>query len=663
MVLAVCQRLLQSTGDAEDAFQATFLVLIRKAGSIGRGAAVGPWLYRVAYRVALRARAARARRARREQSDIQEMAAPPGLDPAWHDFRQVLDEEVNRLPARQRAVFVLCCLEGKTGAEVARQLGLSPGTVSSRLTRARQRLRRGLTRRGLAPGAGAWAAALTRESQAASIPAGLIDSTLRGARLFASGKDVAGVLSGRAVPLAEGVVRAMFLTRLQIAALLMLIAGLLIAGGILTRQALVAAPADEAREAKPHSGPAVVHVVKPQPGGLERVTTQPCQVEAFAKVDITAAVSGRLKAQAVDLGDVVKKGQLLAEIDAPLLDLEEKQATAAVQQARAAVHEAEARIAIARAGVGAAEHAVVQKEAEVEPARAALSFREQQLTRMEDLFKQKSIEERVVEERRDQMLAARGQASAAAAAVKTAQAELEIQKSKVVQAEAGLQTARADLDAAGVTLEKAQYTRGLARIVSPVDGVITRRNFSEGQHVQQGGLGSAVALLTVQRTDRLRVVTAVPDRDVPSVHPGLRVGLTLDALPGVSFADAKVSRIGFAEDPATHTMRVEIDVPNPTQQLRPGMYGTATLHLGPGPADALRLPASALVRKGPGEPGAVYVVRDGKAHRTPVQVGTSNGKEMEVLSGLKPDDLVVTDPDGLRGDVVPVKRTEKPAPK
>src|SRR4051812_45976040 len=122
-VLGVCRRLLSDPHDAEDAFQATFLVLARKAGSIARREAGGSWLYRVAYRVALRARAERAKRATTQQVDADALPAPLGVDRGWQELRQVLDEEVNRLPARHRAAFVLCCLEGKTGEEAARQLG------------------------------------------------------------------------------------------------------------------------------------------------------------------------------------------------------------------------------------------------------------------------------------------------------------------------------------------------------------------------------------------------------------------------------------------------------------------------------------------------------------------------------------------------------------
>jgi RNA polymerase sigma factor (sigma-70 family) len=659
MVRAVCCRLLPGSHDVDDAFQATWLVFVRKAGSIARGQAVGAWLHRVAYRVALRARAGLARRVGREQTGVEPVAVATGDDPAWHDFRQALDEEVERLPARERAAFVLCCLEGKTGGEVARQLGCPPGTVSSRLTRARQRLRDRLARRGLAPSAAALAA-LAGEGRAAPVPADLVHSTLKAALVFAAGKAAPGVLPGRAVALAEGVLTTMVLTRLRIAALLVLVAGLLAAGGVLTHHALTAARAGEARGAKPSAGapdgPAVVRVAKPRPGGLERLTRQPGSVRAVEQVEVAAAVPGRLKAQAVDIGDQVKQGQLLAEIDAPLLALEEKQAAAAVQQAKGAVREAEARVATARAAAEFAESMALQREAEVKSAKATETFRQKQLARFKELLENKAVDQKLVDEKEDELAAANAQLVAAAAAVRTAKADLKVQKGKLAQAEAGLEAAQAGVDAAQVALEKAQYTRGLTRVTSPVDGVVTRRNYSIGQDVQPGGPGAGLPLLTVERIDRVRVVAAVPDRDVPLTQPGKPVDLTFDALPGVRFSGLKVARIGFVEEPETRTMRIEVDVPNPKQLLRPGMSGTVALHLGPGPADALRLPLSALVTPRSVDRANVYVVRDGKARLTPVQIGTDNGEEVEVLSGLKPDDLVVTDPNGLKGEVVPVER-------
>jgi RNA polymerase sigma factor (sigma-70 family) len=148
MVLGVCRRILQNPHDAEDAFQASFFTLARKADSIARRDSVGAWLYRVAYRIALRARARRARLAQREQPLGDLPVAEVGCEPAdllaWRELRPVLDAEISRLPEKYRAAFVLCYLEGKTNEQAAEQLGCPKGTVLSRLSRARERLRKRL---------------------------------------------------------------------------------------------------------------------------------------------------------------------------------------------------------------------------------------------------------------------------------------------------------------------------------------------------------------------------------------------------------------------------------------------------------------------------------------------------------------------------------------
>src|SRR5258708_27496243 len=155
MVLNVCRRVLRDAHEAEDAFQATFLIFVRKLGSIGKRQAVGSWLYKVAYRVALRARERAALRRPGPQPDWEQVPSRAALDdPAqravWNDLRPVLDDEVSRLPEKYRTPFVLFYLEGMAYPEVAEELGCPKGTVSSRLTTAKGLLRKRLARRGVA---------------------------------------------------------------------------------------------------------------------------------------------------------------------------------------------------------------------------------------------------------------------------------------------------------------------------------------------------------------------------------------------------------------------------------------------------------------------------------------------------------------------------------
>src|SRR5262245_8451160 len=242
MVLSVCRRVLHDLHDAEDAFQATFLVLARKAGSIGRRERLGNWLHGVAYRTALKARANAARWQEIEEPPIDSTADEPLSELARRELRLVLDEEVGRLPGRYRAPVVLCYLEGHSYAEAARQLGCPPGTVSGRLARARELLRGRLARRGFALSAALLGTLLPGSAPAAvSIP--LIESTVKAAATTAAGRAaVTGAVAAPVVALAEGVIKAMLWTKIKITVAVVLIGSLVGASGTAYRSQAADAP-------------------------------------------------------------------------------------------------------------------------------------------------------------------------------------------------------------------------------------------------------------------------------------------------------------------------------------------------------------------------------------------------------------------------------------
>jgi RNA polymerase sigma factor (sigma-70 family) len=237
MVLGVCRRILGHLQDAEDAFQSTFLVLARKAGSIARQESVGSWLHGVAHRLALKAKGQAARRRERER----QLATVPYTHSLQEvetcELRAVLDEEIGRLPQKYRAPLVLCCLEGKTHAQAARELGWPAGSMSRWLARGQELLGEQLTRRGLALPAGGLAAILTADTARATVPGALAEATARAAVLFAAGK--AGAIPAAAA-LAQGALRTLLLTKLMIAAVVLLALGIGGGAGLLR----VSAPAD-----------------------------------------------------------------------------------------------------------------------------------------------------------------------------------------------------------------------------------------------------------------------------------------------------------------------------------------------------------------------------------------------------------------------------------
>ena len=255
MVLGVCRRMLRDGHDVEDAFQATFLVLVKRAGSIRDPGKLGPWLHGVARRVAMRARAEAARRrSHRDLSGPTEPAEDTAMTPASRaegaDVLGVIDQEIARLPAGFRDAVVLCDLEGHSYTEAARRLRCPLGTLQSRLARGRARLRTRLVSRGVAPLA---VSAILAESARASVPEALAEATIRAA--------TAGTASATAAALAVPVARSLLMSTLRNIAGLLVLALIATGGGLLARDRLLA---------DPPAPPPVVAAHEPQPPRSER---------------------------------------------------------------------------------------------------------------------------------------------------------------------------------------------------------------------------------------------------------------------------------------------------------------------------------------------------------------------------------------------------------
>ncbi len=231
MVLGVCRRILRSEADAEDAFQATFLVLIRKAASIRPRERTANWLYGVAYHTAQKARAAAVKR-RVKERQAGTMHRPEAPDDRWEELLPLLDQELQRLPDRYRIPIVLCELEGKTHKEAARQLGWPVGTVSGRLSRGRAELARRMKRHGAAP----------QGMAPAVVPPALTTAAVKAATAVAAGSAVA--ISAKVIALAEGTVKTMLLTKLKAATAVLLVVALAGAGAAV---AWAATPGKEGR--------------------------------------------------------------------------------------------------------------------------------------------------------------------------------------------------------------------------------------------------------------------------------------------------------------------------------------------------------------------------------------------------------------------------------
>ena len=282
MVWGVCRRLIHNQQDAEDCFQATFLVLVRRADSIAPREMVGNWLYGVAHRTALKARATLGKRAARERQ-VAAMPESATTQPSdWNDLQPLLDEELSRLSDKYRAVVVLCDLEGKSRREAAQQLGVPEGTVAGRLARARSLLADRLRKRGVSLSGGALGSLLAQNAASARVPIAIVSSTIEAA--------TTGVLAPKVAALAAGVIQAMFVSKAKLVVGLLLMFAMFGSGGVMLSRHLAS-------------------------GQAAQVEAPPAKIEKGGQEDRVVGDQEKLQGRwrLVDVvddgdGDVVKKG-------------------------------------------------------------------------------------------------------------------------------------------------------------------------------------------------------------------------------------------------------------------------------------------------------------------------------------------------------------------
>jgi RND family efflux transporter MFP subunit len=654
LVFNVCRRVLPREQDAEDAFQATFLAFVRKASSISRRGSVAAWLYKVAFRVALEARERARKTVAVEKPGGEMLAVHPVFDSQWSDVRPILDEELNRLPERLRRPIILCYLEGKSNEEAAQELGCRLGTIYSRLSRGRELLRLRLQRRGVTLSVTALTAVLTASAVESAPAIPLMRTAVHAALAFGHSSSAAAV-SPRVATLAEGVLRTMFVTKLKIAAVMLLIIG--VAAGGVWSQARTAGPQTEARaddpSPKPKAGdkkdakPIGVKVVKPK-RGLVFLMNASAKVIAAQQQQVVPLVSGTVKEVLVDIGDQVKKGQTLLVLDAPLVTQELEQARVALDMAQAQMEEARSQVATAMAEVESFSALLQVKQAEKKVAEAALNARKRVKERLHNQRVVQPLAD--LEDAASKVQVAEAQVVASEATVAAGQADVKIKHGKLEHARAALKTASAAVRSARSVVDKARVQEGFTQLRAAFDGVVTRRTIDPGNFVQPSDSRLLRPLLTVQSIDRVRIAALVGAEQARSIQRGLPVELDIDGagrIPG-----QKIARFSPTLDNENHTMMVEIDFDNTGKhRLLPGMSGRVTNQ-----GEALTIPSTCMVLSD--EQSFVFIVRDGKAHRTKVDV-IIGVPETDVIKGIQASDLVITDPASLK-DGTPVKIQNSP---
>jgi RND family efflux transporter MFP subunit len=394
---------------------------------------------------------------------------------------------------------------------------------------------------------------------------------------------------------------------------------------------------EQAARAEAAGGPAVVRVavVKPTRGTIRRTSEQPGQIEAAETTPIYAKLGGYVESVAVDIGDAVKKGQVLAELRVPETEADLKQKRAAVKQAEAERKQSESAIEVAQAGVESAQAKVQEIQAGIKRSEADVDRWQAEFARVEQLARERALTGSLVDETRSKLQAAEAGRDEVKAKVRSAEASLIEAKAFLDKARSDLEAAVSHIDVARFEAERAEAMEGYARITSPYDGIVVKRGVDTGHLTTPGA--SDEPLFVVARSDVVTITVGVPEIEAPFVNPGDQARVRLQALEGRDF-EGKVTRTAWALDSATRTLRTEIDLPNADGLLRPGLYAYATIIVEEH-KDVLTVPATAVVSDA-GKSFCV-AVEDGRAKRKEAKLGLTDGKRTEVVSGIGPDELVV----------------------
>jgi RNA polymerase sigma factor (sigma-70 family) len=297
MVLDVCRGVLGNEANAEDAFQATFLILARKAGAIRKAASVGCWLHSVAYRTALHARAQEATR-KKIEARVPTREYSGADDLTWREVRAVLHEELNKLPERYRAALVMCYLESLTQDQAAARLGVAKSTLKERLERGRQLLGTRLVRRGLGPPAVLVAAAWPAPVCSACLPLSLVSATVKAAGQSVAGQATGGAISANVAAWTQGVLKMMLLTKLKTAAAgVALLVALVGGSGLVYRTAMATEPDEPAGTGQQQDEDPDLKRPQPVDRRLKQAEAEFAQAREIALLARKAAEQAKAKAE------------------------------------------------------------------------------------------------------------------------------------------------------------------------------------------------------------------------------------------------------------------------------------------------------------------------------------------------------------------------------
>lgn len=373
------------------------------------------------------------------------------------------------------------------------------------------------------------------------------------------------------------------------------------------------------------AGP-VVKTTSPKQTSLRKTTSQPATARAYYMSELHAKVAGYAGEPKVDIGDVVKAGQELLLIEVPEMEKAYGRAEAESMRLSADIKRAEAAEQVAAARVQ-------QASADIEKSEAQVAADQSEFDRVEGLVKTGVVSGKLKDEAENRLRAAKAQLS-------SAKQNLNVARANANAAAAETTASQAAATVAVKSLEEMKVMMDYASIKAPFAGVVTHRNICPGDLVRNSAtVTAAKPLFMISKTDVLRVSVAVPERDAIWVDPGDVAEIKFFALPGKVFKGV-VARTAGALDTQTRSLAVEIDLPNKDGTLLPGMYGTVVITMQE--KTALVVPADTVRFDLSGDKPVVYVVRNGSVSVAPVTLGSDDGHQIEILSGITASDRIVT---------------------
>jgi RND family efflux transporter MFP subunit len=399
-----------------------------------------------------------------------------------------------------------------------------------------------------------------------------------------------------------------------------------------------------------------VEVVRPERHTVRRSVGEPGELQAFETTAIHAKIPGYVKEWTVNIGAQVKKGQVLVELSVPEMESDVQQKKAMVALAVAKDKQAGDAVRTAAANVAGAEAKLAEVRAGIKRVDADLVRWQAEYKRVEQLFQERAQTGSLLDETRNKLRASEATRDEVQAQVATAEVAVTQVRAARDQADSDLGAAAAAIKVAEEDARHAEALLGYAKIEAPFDGIVTQRNVNTGDLTQSGA--DKPPLFIVARSDIVTIRVNVPEAFAAAVNPGDRADVKLQELKG-KIVEGKVSRISWALDPKTRTIRVEIDIPNPGGKLLPGLYAYATVIVEEHP-DVLTVPMTAVVKEK--DKSYCVAVVEGKAVRRPIEVGLSDGTWTEILSGLVGDEVVAKANAASLADGQPVESTESANP-